>query len=180
MAHTLSIRPAATAVDFDIMRSLLREYAGYLNDSLGEEHICLSDYEKELANLPGQYAQPKGVIILAFAGDQPAGCVALKPLKPERAPDPKEAACEMKRLWVRTSFRGQSIGLALAKELISYARSANYTSMYLDTVPGAMKAANSIYHNLGFEPVERYNTNPILGINPAVSVEFFRLWLQVP
>src|SRR5208282_820086 len=109
----------------------LREYAAYLNQSLGEEHICLSEYEKELAGLPGVYAEPQGAILLAIAEEKPAGCIALKPLKPTRAIEAGEAACEMKRLWVRPEFRGQSLGLILAEELIRYARSQSYKSMYL-------------------------------------------------
>ena len=157
---------------------LLREYAQYLNDSLGEEHICLKEYEKELASLPGPYVVPEGAIFLAFVDEQPAGCVALKPLASgfERAAIAEnELACEMKRLWVRPEFRGQKIGHQLAQALISYARQQHYTAMYLDTVPAAMLSANAIYRKMGFEPVERYNVNPVLGANPTVAVEFFRL-----
>jgi ribosomal protein S18 acetylase RimI-like enzyme len=158
-------------------RGLLLGYAAYLNESLGAEHICLSDYEKELTALPGAYAEPAGVILLAFMGDAPAGCVALKPLKASRATGEGESACEMKRLWVRPEFRGHSIGRLLAEELIVYARGQGYTAMYLDTVPGAMRAANEIYRKLGFAAVERYTSNPILGESARVAVEFFRLAL---
>jgi putative acetyltransferase len=175
MPATVTIRPVTTAQDLETAKVLLREYAGYLNQSLGEEHICLESYEKELAVLPGLYAEPKGTILIAFMDEKPAGCIALKALKADRAIEAGEAACEMKRLWVRPEFRGQSIGLMLANELIRYARSHGYTAMYLDTVPTAMQSANDIYKKLGFQAVERYNTNPILGMNPAVAVEFFRL-----
>ena len=161
----------------ETVRTLLREYAVYLNQSLGEEHICLEDYERELASLPGVYAEPKGTLLLAMAEEKPAGCIALKPLKPTRVIKAGEAACEMKRLWVRPEFRGQSIGRFLAEELIQHARGLGYTAMYLDTVPDAMQSANNIYQKLGFQPAERYNTNPMLGVNPAVAVEFFRLSL---
>jgi putative acetyltransferase len=176
MSASVTLRPATTAEDLEVVRILLREYAAYLNRSLGEEHICLESYEKELASLPGPYAEPEGTILLAFVNNEPAGCAALKPLKPDRTVD-RGTASEMKRLWVRPEFRGQSIGLVLAGELIQCARRQGYTAMYLDTVPAAMQAANIIYKKLGFQPVERYNTNPILGANPAVAVEFYRLRL---
>jgi putative acetyltransferase len=177
MPATVTVQRASTAEEMETVRALLREYAAYLNHSLGEEHICLNEYEKELAGLPGVYAEPQGAILLAIAEDKPAGCVALKPLKPSRAVEPGESACEMKRLWVRPEFRGQSVGMALAEELIEHARKLGYTAMYLDTVPDAMRSANRVYQKLGFEPVDRYNTNPILGQNPLVPVEFFRLSL---
>jgi putative acetyltransferase len=178
----MAIRNAVFEKDLEIVRRLLREYAAYLNASLGEEHICLSHYERELARLPGAYAEPEGVILLAFAstgeGEEAAGCVALKPLKPERAMAEGEAACEMKRLWVRSEFRGQSIGLALADRLVEHARGQGYTAIYLDTVPAAMRPANGMYRKLGFQRVPRYDTNPILGVDPRVAVEFFRLELR--
>jgi GNAT superfamily N-acetyltransferase len=173
----VTLNSATSLGQIEIVRVLLREYAAYLNQSLGEEHICLDEYERELASLPGAYAEPRGTILVAYLDEEPAGCIALKPLKPTRALEPKEAACEMKRLWVRPEFRGHSIGLLLAQELIQHARNRGYTAMYLDTVPTAMQSANSIYKKLGFQPVERFNTNPILGLNPAVAVEFFRLAL---
>jgi putative acetyltransferase len=177
MPAITTLRRATTAEDLEITKALLREYAVYLNQSLGEEHICMDAYEKELAGLPGVYAEPQGVILMAFVDEKLAGCVALKPLKADRAIEAGEAACEMKRLWVRPEFRGRSIGLALAKELIQQAQGRGYTAMYLDTVPTAMQSANGIYKKLGFQAVERYNTNPILGLNPAVAVEFYRLAL---
>jgi GNAT superfamily N-acetyltransferase len=175
----LTLRSASSPGEIETVRGLLRQYAGYLNSSLGAEHICLENYERELAELPGPYAEPAGVLLIAFVAEQPAeqaaGCAALKPLKPSRALEADESACEMKRLWVRPEFRGHSIGLALAEALIDRAREKGYTAMYLDTVPGAMKSANAMYQKLGFQPVERYTANPILGANPSVAVEFFRL-----
>ncbi len=175
MPATVTIRSAITAQDLETTKVLLREYAAYLNQSLGEEHICMESYERELACLPGVYTEPQGVILMALVDEKLAGCVALKPLKADRAIDAGEAACEMKRLWVRPEFRGQSVGLALAKELIQHAQGSGYTAMYLDTVPTAMQSANRIYKKLGFRPVDRYNSNPILGPNPSIAVEFFRL-----
>lgn len=173
----VTVLAADSPEHIEIARGLLRDYAGFLNRSLGAEHICLDAYERELAGLPAPYTAPDGTLLLAFSGERAVGCAALKPLKPARVVAAGEAACEMKRLWVRAEFRGQSIGLALAEELIRFARGHGYSAMYLDTVPGAMKSANNIYRKLGFVPVARYNTNPVLGPGAAAGVEFFRLTL---
>ena len=158
-----SIRVAETLADLEMVRALLREYAAHLNHSLGAEHICLTEYEKELAGLPSPYQ----VLLIAFTShdngkEEAAGCVFLKPIKD---------ACEMKRMWVRPKFQGLGIGRKLAESLIDQARQHGYTAMYLDTVPAFMKAAHQLYGKLGFVPVERYNNNPV------PDVTFFRLEL---
>lgn len=175
MTEPCVIQLAQSPAEIEVVRRLMREYADYLNASLGEEHICLQDYEGELASLPGVYAAPRGAILLAQVGAEPAGCVLLKPLMKLGTSDPEERACEMKRLWVRAQFRSRGIGLMLAERLIKHARGLGYNAMYLDTVPAAMRSANVIYKKLGFEAVERYNFSPVLGANPKVDVEFFRL-----
>ena len=171
---------AAEGADLEVVRMLLREYAAYLNASVGEEHICLENYEKELATLPAPYQAPGGVILLALVDAEPAGVIALKPLTPLRSAFAGERACEMKRLWVRPQFRGLRLGRLLSERLIEEAGARGYTAIYLDTMPGTMQAANRIYANLGFTAVERYTDNPVLRQqaacvdNRSPDVVFFR------
>ena len=175
----ISLR-AAGDTDLEVVRMLLREYAAYLNASVGEEHICLENYEKELTTLPAPYQEPSGVILLAIVDEQPAGVTALKPLTPLRSAFAEERACEMKRLWVRPQFRGLRLGRLLSERLIEEAGARGYTAIYLDTMPGTMQAANQIYGELGFAPVERYTDNPVLrqqtgcADNRSPDVVFFR------
>ena len=79
-----------------------------------------------------------------------------------------EKACELKRLWVRPQFRGLSLGRKLTESAMQEAKQRGYTAIYLDTVPAALPAASRLYQALGFEPVERYNDNPVS------NVKFFR------
>jgi len=175
----VTIRAAADD-DLDSVRLLLREYAAYLNASVGEEHICIENYERELATLPAPYHSPGGIILLALAGQELAGVVALKPLQPLRSVFPGERACEMKRLWVRPHFRGLGLGRVLSERLIEEARARAYTAIYLDTMPQTMGPANRIYAELGFAPVDRYTDNPVLRFstgcddNSSPEVVFFR------
>lgn len=157
--------------DADLCRTLMREYAGHLNASVGGEHICVESLEKELAELPGAYAEPDGAILLAFAGSEAAGCVALKPLPPQQV---QERACEMKRLWVRPDHQGRGLGRRLAVSLIDLARARGYTAMYLDTLPRTMRAAFALYRALGFMPAERYTENPALRHADALEISFLR------
>lgn len=152
------IRPACGENDIAQVRRLMLEYGEFLaNSPSGSANICLTGYEQELADLPQGYA----VILLAEVDGTAAGCVALREIqRPERA-------CEMKRLWVGSGFRGLKLGRLLVEEAIEWATRQGFESMYLDSVPAAMPEANRLYASLGFTPVERYNQNPVAG------VEFF-------
>jgi GNAT superfamily N-acetyltransferase len=109
--------------------------------------------EAELAQLPGVYAPPKGRLLLATVAGQPVGCVGLRPF-------PQEGTCEMKRLYVRPTFRGEKAGKRLVEHVVQQARVLGYTRLRLDTHPPTMQAAVALYRKLGFqevvpEPAER-------------------------
>jgi hypothetical protein len=155
---SITIREARGGNDLADVRRLMREYGEHLADNPSSApSICLEGYEQELARLPEGYS----VILLAEVDSTPAGCVALREIA--RA----EHACEMKRLWVSTGFRGLRLGRRLIEESLAWAACHGFESMYLDTVPAAMPEANKLYTSFGFRPVERYNQNAVAG------VEFF-------
>jgi ribosomal protein S18 acetylase RimI-like enzyme len=138
---------------FDAARLIFREYA----DSL-EVDLCFQGFDAELANLPGDYAPPDGALLLAYADDQLAGCVAMR-----RLTDVDHAnACEMKRLFVRRAFRRFGLGRQLAQALMDRAAAAGYSTMLLDTL-NEMETARELYASLGFEEVAPYYFNPIPG-----------------
>ena len=136
-----------------LARELSREYAHSLQIDL-----CFQNFDAELAALPGEYAPPGGVLLLAFADDALAGCGALRPLADV---DPANA-CEMKRLFVRRAFRRFGLGRVLAQALIDHASAAGYSAMLLDTLD-EMESARALYANLGFQEVAPYYYNPIPG-----------------
>jgi len=172
-----TIRPAkfgGERDDADLCRTLMREYAQFLNASVGGEHICVASLEEELAGLPGEYAEPTGAVLLAFENGVPAGCVALKPLKLAQSLRPDERACEMKRLWVRPAQQGTGLGRKLAEAIIEAASERGYTAMYLDTMPQSMQAAYRLYGSMGFTAVDRYTQNPVLLQQDTLEIAFLR------
>ena len=64
-----------SAADFAALRSLLQEYA----DSI-DAVACFENFEAELRDLPGDYAAPRGQLLLASVDGAWAGCCALRPL----------------------------------------------------------------------------------------------------
>ncbi len=169
----ICIEPARSTEDLERVRGLMRTYGVFLaSNPAGPVNICLVDYEKELAELPGYYAGPHGVLLLATVDGRDAGCVGFRPAHPILAADADEQACEMKRLWVGDDFRGLGLGRRLAEAGIEWARGAGYNAIYLDTVPAAMADANALYQRLGFERTQRYNDNPV------DDLAFYRLRLQ--
>lgn len=131
-------------------RELFLEYA----QSLGVD-LCFQSFEEELAGLPGHYAPPEGRLLLAECDGQLAGCVALHPWE--------AGVCEMKRLYLRPSFRGKGLGRVIAEKIIAEARSIGYRSMRLDTIAPIMKDAVEMYRKLGFREIAPYRPNPIAG-----------------
>ncbi len=137
----------------NVVRELFDEYA----QSLGVD-LCFQGFDQELRTLPGDYAAPRGSLLLALLDGQAAGCCAMRPLDNADYPN----AAEMKRLYVRKAFRGFGLGRQLAEGILDEARQAGYSSVLLDTLDD-MESARALYTELGFEAIPPYYHNPIAG-----------------
>lgn len=143
------IRPAAGPKDIEEAKRLFEEYSRWLGIDLS-----FQNFAEELQRLPGDYAPPEGVLLLARSGEAIAGCVAVRRIDGPR--------CEMKRLFVRVGFQGMGVGERLARAAVDWARGAGYARMLLDTLP-PMRSAHRLYERLGFKEIEPYRFNPVPG-----------------
>jgi len=143
----ITFAQAVSAADVEIARTLFKEYEQSIGVSL-----CFQNFDQELANLPGDYAPPSGRLLLVRVDDEPAGCVALRKLD--------KSTCEMKRLYLRPSFRGKGLGEPIVAKIIHEAKTIGYLKMRLDTMPGRMDQAINLYRSLGFKEIPAYYDSP--------------------
>jgi ribosomal protein S18 acetylase RimI-like enzyme len=153
MSDAIHIQAFSESTELILVRALFAEYARSLNIDL-----CFQNFEAELQALPGDYAPPRGALMLARAGSELVGCCALRPLDTVDYPN----ACEMKRLYVRPALRGDGVGRRLAEAVMEAAQQAGYAFILLDTL-SEMETARAMYQDLGFTEVPPYYYNPIEG-----------------
>jgi ribosomal protein S18 acetylase RimI-like enzyme len=149
----VQIQALAGSSELALVRALFTEYA----DSLDID-LCFQNFDAELASLPGDYAPPRGALMLAWVQQHLVGCCALRPLDTTDYPN----ACEMKRLYVRPALRGGGLGRRLAEAIMETAQQAGYAYILLDTL-SEMETARAMYQDLGFIEIPPYYFNPIEG-----------------
>ena len=144
----LKIVPASEQ-DLEDVRILFGEYS-----RLVAEALCFQNFDQELEALPGLYAPPGGVLLIARDEDAAAGCVALRQLD--------AGTGEMKRMYVRDAYRGTGLGRRLAVEVIDEARKRKFGRVVLDTLP-KLAPAIALYRDLGFRETSPYLASPTPG-----------------
>lgn len=149
MTEPLRISQARSAADMIAVRELFVEYAEAI-----QVDLCFQQFDEELEKLPGRNAPPAGELLLAYAGEDLAGCVGMRDLG--------EGIAEMKRLFVRPAYRSARLGRRLVEQVIKVAKERGYQRMRLDTL-ASMESAIGLYRSLGFVEIESYCHNPIVG-----------------
>ncbi|HET9234745.1 MAG TPA: GNAT family N-acetyltransferase [Candidatus Eisenbacteria bacterium] len=74
---------------------------------------------------PGEADDPRLIFLVAELGSDPVGCGALRSLD--------AATAEIKRMFVRSAYRGQGIARTILLALESEAREAGYKKLWLET-----------------------------------------------
>jgi GNAT superfamily N-acetyltransferase len=128
-----------TTSDDPDFRILVAQLDEYLADVDGDDHAY--------------YAQFNGIdkishAVVAFEGDDAAGCGAFKPHS--------DGVAEIKRMYVRPEFRGRKIGSLVLSELERWASEEGFTACILETGHQQV-AAVRLYQNSGYEIIPNYD-----------------------
>lgn len=97
----------------DQVKELIKEYVAALGRDLSFQNI-----DDELKDPSVKYTAPEGELLVAVDNDTVYGMVAY-----HRHSDTR---CEMKRLYVKPSCRGEKLGEKLICEIMKHAKEAGY------------------------------------------------------
>lgn len=140
------LTPAVTAGDLDLAREMWREYARFVNDP-----AWFPGFEAELAELGRAYGPPGGTFLLAWEGAELAGCGGLRRLD--------DQAAELRRVYVRSGFRGRGLARTISMALMGEARRLGYSVVRLDGSPKQLGGLK-LYESLSFRRIPPYGTHP--------------------
>ncbi|HEY2350713.1 MAG TPA: GNAT family N-acetyltransferase [Puia sp.] len=149
MKQNILCRIAETGNEFEQARHLFKEYA----DALGVD-LSFQEFEKELETIHVQYNKPVGGLLLIYINGHPIACTGVRRLNDETA--------ELKRMYVKSEFRGFRIGVELLQRSLSLAKVLGYKKIRLDTLENMVKA-QELYKSFGFYIIPSYRFNPISG-----------------
>jgi GNAT superfamily N-acetyltransferase len=127
---------------------------GFVQEYYAAARVVAREDREEFAR---QYFPDGAGVWLARVDGQAVGCVALRKLQD------REGCAEVKRMYLRHTYRGRGIADSLFEAVEKYARAAGYRWLYLDTALD-MVAAARFYERKGFVRCKPYNENPQAGI----------------
>jgi DNA-binding MarR family transcriptional regulator len=128
-------------------RRCLRAYFGELR----RRSDIPFDPSKGTSAEPHELRPPLGAFLIAYLGEEPVGCGAIKHLAGEPS--------DIKRMWVAESARGLGLGRRLLGELERLARSSGAPAARLDT-NGSLVEAIRMYRSGGYTETPAFNDEP--------------------
>lgn len=148
-----NIRYEETDYDNSDFITLSNELDAYLNIEIGGE-------EKREKYKGFNYLNTMDYLIVAYAGDIPAGCAALRKYS--------ESEIEVKRVFVREGFRKNGVATGIMRRLIDYAVENGYDKLILETGEFLEKSVR-LYTDFGFHRIPNYGM--YAGMNESLCME---------
>ena len=100
---------------------------------------------------PDEVRPPRGAFVVAYRGEEPVGCGAVKH-------HPGEVS-DIKRMWVSESARGLGVGRRVLEHLERLAREHGSRTARLET-SAALPEAIALYRSAGYAEVPPFNSEP--------------------
>ncbi|MGK7947925.1 MAG: GNAT family N-acetyltransferase [Xenococcaceae cyanobacterium] len=111
------------------------------------------DFFEDLDNIQEHYLNNRGVFLVLLDKQKVVGSGAIRYLEND--------ICELKRMYLLKSYRGQNWGKKIGDDLLDFAKNKNYKRVRLDLANAEkQKPAMNFYKNLGFYSIPRYNSSP--------------------
>jgi len=132
------------------IRALEAEYFDWVNTQLDAEFQIRLDTGSMLSqdmNELERYFPPTGGLFLAMVDDGAVGMIFLTKLR--------EGGGQIRRMYVRDSYRRHGIARALFEVAILLARDIGYTHLLLES-PKSWTGAHALYHEMNFKSVPMY------------------------
>ena len=106
--------------------------------------------ERTVAVAPEELVAPRGAFLVAYLGERPVGCGALRKLD--------LGIAEIKRMWIDPEVRGRGVGRRLLESLEETALELGCQVVRLDT-SAYLPEAIALYISSGFDEIAAYNDN---------------------
>ena len=147
----IRLQNAETLEHYAQFLALLREYA---ETSSNTDSLMTGTIGRDLSGALERYQLPVGAVVLALVGDQVVAGGALSPVTDH----PGDG--ELKRMYVRPSYRGKGLGCRIAARLIERAYDLGYQRVVLSTYVSSLDARN-LYQTLGFRAIAPFKKTPL-------------------
>lgn len=112
------------------------------------ERVRRSWLAPDVEHLDTYYSEHGGAFWVLLEGERVVGTCGVRRFD--------DHSCELKRMYLLPSVRGQGWGRQMALLAIEWARDQGYRTMKLDT-DRVLTRAIRLYTSLGFVPIPRYN-----------------------
>lgn len=140
------IRHEDNAIVIDLVKNTLKEFG-----AVGDGYASA---DEELNDMYGHYQAADRCFFVVEKQGKVLGCGGFAPLDGEQ----DKGICELRKMYYDPQLRGHGAGKKLIDLCIEKARTLNYHSMYLETIP-EMTIAQKLYQSRGFEYLQKNKGN---------------------
>ncbi|MGB8346647.1 MAG: GNAT family N-acetyltransferase [Ktedonobacteraceae bacterium] len=164
-----SIIQVKTTKDNPEVSQLFGEYAQWFSTMFKQIYgvnIEVKDIQEKLLQFD-EFMPPRGSLLLCYANEALAGIACMRDIGMETG--------EIKRMYVRPSFRQMGLGRALLNRLIDEANVIGYRCLRLDSAR-FMTEAHQLYRSFGFGEIAPYEGSEIVSEFPK---EFHSAWIYM-